>query len=199
MLKTNSQYKHLYEESEKPQESMSSCAIVTLEKDDVYFVKHNGEIRSAKKAFSCLMRPQNNDLVDVKLVDDELYILSILERLDDKQAEIELPVITKISSKGEVSIDAQKIKQVALYHEMCAYDAVNISKSLKSFVNECYHYSDFNQLKATKLLKEVSEFEQSMVEDLQTIVNKNFRVDAKSVDIVTEEDTVINAKSVSLG
>ncbi len=43
------------------------------------------------------------------------------------------------------------------------------------------------------------EKKQSMVEDLQTIVNKNFRVDAKSVDIVTEEDTVINAKSVSLG
>ena len=199
MLKTNSQYEHLYEENETSQESISSCAIVTLEKDDAYFVKYNGGLRSAKKAFSCLMKPQKNDLVDVKVIDGEVYILSILERVGDNQAEIELPESTKISSKGEISIDAQKIKQVALYHEMCANEAVNISKSLKSFVNECYQYSGFNQQKATKLLKEVSEFEQSIVEDLQTIVNKNFRVDAKSVDIVTEEDTVINAKSVSLG
>ena len=113
-------------ENNKNSDEHSNCAIITFEKENNYQIKYKNKQYIAKKAFSCLVKPQKNDFVEFRIVDNEFYITSILERVDDSSANITLPLKTKITSAGEISIEAQMLRQKALNYELCAKYAVNV-------------------------------------------------------------------------
>lgn len=190
----------LLDEDTKPNTIITtSYAIISVVKADYYQIKCHNQYFVAKKSFSCLLKPQKNDLVEIKVVDDEIYITTILERVDSSCTNLELPEQTTISSAGEITIQAQALRQKVLNYELCAKEALNVVANMKSFINECYHQTDFSQVKANQLLKEVKEFEQSMIKDLKITVTEGLKVDAQSATVTTSQDTVINARSVSLG
>lgn len=176
----------------------SSSAVISVDKNNNYLVRcANGQLKVAKKSFSCLIKPQKDDIVVLSKVENDNYITAILERLDDKSAtNIELPNNTNISCDGDLSLEANKLKQTALVYENCANEMLNIAKYIKSFSQESYRHTKIDKKISSKVLKEVKEFEQNIIKNYRLLVKDNYLIDAKRVNMSSEEDTKIKAKTI---
>ncbi|MEY4503714.1 MAG: hypothetical protein RL154_2 [Pseudomonadota bacterium] len=77
--------------------------------DLLFEVQIEDEIKIAKKAFSCLVKPLQGDLVSLLNNEDEYYIVDILERKSKHQCEIIVDGDLKITSL-DLEINSYDIK-----------------------------------------------------------------------------------------
>jgi hypothetical protein len=89
--------------------------VVSLSGQDVLVEYESGTIEEARVAFSCLLKPEVNDLVaTVKTTDSRSFITAILERTDVHPTNIHLNSDTTISADGNLNlISGQSISSVA--------------------------------------------------------------------------------------
>jgi hypothetical protein len=177
----------------------TSSALVTNVDGKKYQIKIKDSHFQAKKAFSCLIQPMVQDIVQVVFMENEIYILSILERDSDTEVDLVLPDQTNITSAGNINIEARGISNKALSYNLITNQADLTSKSMNVITEDLYQYSEFSQIKTQQLLKEVSQFEQSVTQELRMIVNDHWRVDSQSIHMLSEEDTTIDARTISIG
>ncbi|MDC0534641.1 DUF3540 domain-containing protein [Francisellaceae bacterium] len=177
----------------------TSSALVTNVDGKKYQIKIKDNHFQAKKAFSCLIQPMEQDIVQVVFMENEIYILSILERDSDTEVDLVLPDQTNITSAGNINIEARGISNKALSYNLITNQADITSKSMNMITEDLYQYSEFSQIKTQQLLKEVSQFEQSVTQELRMIVNDHWRVDSQSIHMLSEEDTTIDARTISIG
>lgn len=177
----------------------TSSALVTNVDGKKYQIKIKDSHFQAKKAFSCLIQPMEQDIVQVVFMENEIYILSILERDSDTEVDLVLPYQTNITSAGNINIEARGISNKALSYNLITNQADLTSKSMNVITEDLYQYSEFSQIKTQQLLKEVSQFEQSVTQELRMIVNDHWRVDSQSIHMLSEEDTTIDARTISIG
>ena len=180
-------------------EEQTCSAIVTQAQQDFFQIKINGTYYQAQKAFSCLIQPEVNDRVQVIFLESEVFITNILERLEHQQAaNIQLPEKTNISSPGRILMQAKHISQETLNYELIAEQAELTTGLLRILSEQIYQFSEFNQIRTDQLLKQVSDFEQSITKELRMIVEDHWRVDSQSTHMLSEEDTIIDARTISL-
>ncbi len=174
-------------------------ALVTKVDGKNYQVKIKENYFQAKKAFSCLIQPVMQDVVQVVFMENDIYILSILERNEVVEVDLVLPEHTNISSSGQINIEAKQISNKSLSYNLTSDQAEFTANSMNIMAAELYQYSEFSQIKTQQLLKEVSQFEQSITQELRMIINKHWRVDSQSIHMLSDEDTTIDARTISIG
>ena len=70
----------------------------------------NNGILKAQRASSCLLKPAANDIVLAALVDENLWIISILQSADEnKNTLLELPKNTTITNDESLNLQSPKI------------------------------------------------------------------------------------------
>ncbi|MED7818336.1 MULTISPECIES: DUF3540 domain-containing protein [unclassified Francisella] len=179
--------------------SSEDIAVVTKIETNSFIINVDGVLYSAKKAFSCFIEPIENDLVLIKYIRNQFYIFAVVERqYSDDEVNIKLPNKTSVKSTEKLSFEAASISNVSLEYDVVASKMLTVVDNMKVFAKDLYEQSDFKQIKSNQLLKEIADLEQSVIEDLRLIVKSHYNAQAKSINLVSDDDTNINAKSVSI-
>ncbi|API87216.1 DUF3540 domain-containing protein [Francisella uliginis] len=174
-------------------------AVITRIEADSFIINVDGVLYSAKKAFSCFIEPIEDDLVHIKYLKNQFYIFAVVERQNPvDEVNIKLPDKTSIKSREKLSFEAASISNISLEYDVVASKMLTAVDNMKIFAKSMYEQSDFKQIKSNQLLKEIADLEQSVIEDLRLIVKSHYNAQAKSINLVSDDDTNINAKSVSI-
>lgn len=164
-----------------------------------YHLRINSDCYCANKAFSCVIRPQVGDIVQVIFRVDEVFITHILLRKMPTTMQIDLPENTDIYAKGKINFQATEISQKSIHYEVIAQQVKLTAEALEIFSQHLYQFSEFSHIKTEQLLKEVKTFEQSVTKQLRMIVHDHWRVDSHSTHMRSEKDTTIDARTIALG
>jgi hypothetical protein len=179
-------------------EQFCSAKVVGIQ-DDLYQIKIDNVSFQAVKAFSCLIRPDVNDIVQITFMENKIFILNILTRETSEKAYMDLPENIMLNSQGEISIQAKKLTQQVLDYELISEKATLSSETLHFVAQNLHQLSAYNRIKTKQLFKSVSEFEQSVSKELRMIIQDHWRVDSQSIHMLSEEDATVDARTISLG
>ncbi|MGR7071879.1 DUF3540 domain-containing protein [Klebsiella aerogenes] len=72
-------------------------------------VESEGRGWHCRRAVSCLIAPQAGDRVLISSVDNQIWLLAVLERDESRQAELSVPGDLHIQSQGELSLSGQRL------------------------------------------------------------------------------------------
>ncbi|MCF6765814.1 DUF3540 domain-containing protein [Thiotrichales bacterium 19S3-7] len=167
--------------------------------DQRYQVQVNQHCYYAKKAYSCMIEPEIGDIVTIEFNESTIYITNLLERSSDSSMKMNLPEDTTITSTGSINLNAPSIKQTSLNYELLSESIIVTGSIVKMLTQHLFQFSEYNQIKTKQLFKEVDEFEQSITQSLRMIIEEQIRLDAKSIHLLSQRDTTIDAETVSLG
>lgn len=118
--------------SEEKKRSGLKKAVVTGMEKELFKIESNGKINFAKRAFSCIITPETGDLV--LFTEDEacdFYIISIIERPDNRRTNISLPGDTAIKSDtGSINISSGEnfsilSNNISLFSKKAVHKSVN--------------------------------------------------------------------------
>lgn len=91
--------------------AMQTCATVThCFADGSLTVECEGRTWHCRRAVSCVIAPQVGDTVLVTTVENQIWLLAVLERQDPQQAELSVPGDLHIRSSGELSLSGEALR-----------------------------------------------------------------------------------------
>jgi len=153
---------------------------------DKYIIQVNEAIFEAKKAVSCLIKPEIGDKV-LFFKDNESYILAILQRKGDIEIEEEN---LKITVK---KLDLQtKDLNIASKNSEIVIENINLISSFVEIKTNVFKHLSNSIEKISKIFKQTNEIfiSKSKKRDITTKTNKT----TSKVDIKYSDNIVINAK-----
>jgi hypothetical protein len=166
---------------------------------ECYQIKINSDYYRADKAFSCRIKPQVGDVVQLSFMENDIFITDILTRQNPEKIEIDLPQSTDIACSGKINLQASHISQKSINYEVATQQATFTAKALQMLCKNLYQLSEFRHIQTSQLLKEVKIFEQSVIQQLRMIIHKDWRIDSDSTQMYSKKDTTIDARTISLG
>lgn len=73
-------------------------------------VESEGRGWHCRRATSCVIAPQTGDLVLITSVDNQVWLLAVLERANPEMAELSVPGDLHIRSHGEISLSSEALR-----------------------------------------------------------------------------------------
>lgn len=177
--------------------------------------------RFAPLAASCLLQPQVGDVVLLTLDEQQAYILAVLER-SGQTAQLHLPADTVVRSAGSVRVQAggalhlQAAQAVVLQGADMAVQAeqyllqarhVHLAgQSLHSYFAQRQEYSGQRQqhdgqcqLQAGQRVTRVAGHDDYAAASQRLVIERDWRVRARSVELRGAQRVVVDGQQVHLG
>lgn len=168
--------------------------------DGYYFVHTNNGILKAQRASSCLLKPVANDLVLLASVDENLWIISILQAADEnKNTLLELPKNTTIANEESLNLQSPKITLQSYLLNLQGNFLFKQFDKIFTFANTFKEHiiNKFSQYIKSK--KVIQDLEQKQVGRAKINVENNYRMRAKTADIHAQEILDFDAEHIKLG
>jgi hypothetical protein len=198
------------------------CARVIASTEHGYMVKNAEGAYKAEQAFSCLVKPQVNDLVLVALIEHRMWILSILERTELSTTTLEVAGNLNLSApKGVVVINGVSVQQVATKSISQTAPELSVMAARETHVNnELILNSQTTQLatktaelSADKVVTGIGALIQNIKNSVRTIketesvtagniiqtVRSCFKNHAKNTIMTSDSDLKMDAKRIHMG
>ena len=166
-----------------------------------YWVEIAQDLRQVSKAFGCVIEPKIGDMVLLYAdSDDRYYILSILKRELDAQAEMVFDKGVSIKAPdGELDIDAQsavvKIEQVMITGSTLHSKWNRVKTAAKSIEVSADRWIQ----RLIRSYRCVEEFEESKIGRLRYLVKGMCTIKSKKTAIISDESVKIDGSKIMLG
>ena len=168
--------------------------------DEFYFVHTNNGILKAQRASSCLLKPAANDIVLAALVDENLWIISILQSADEnKNTLLELPKNTTITNDESLNLQSPKITLQSYLLNLQGSFLFKQFDKIFTFANTFKEHiiNKFSQYIKSK--KVIADLEQKQVGRSKINVENNYRLRSKTADFHAQEILDFDAEHIKLG
>lgn len=177
--------------------------------DDTYHLLMNDQLVPARKAVSCLLKPQIDDLVQILCHPQHSpYILTVLERENTAKMDIDFGFDKDVVVRGKnLHLESSESIHVntGRYHTQA--DRINFEG--KQLTTHCMRitttaeYADqcFETLttQANRSFHWIKQLKHSVISTMRTIVHHSSRIDCNQYEIYSENDAKIKAKQIHLG
>lgn len=168
--------------------------------DGFYFVHTSNGILKAQRASSCLLKPAANDIVLAALVDENLWIISILQSADEnKNTLLELPKNTTITNDESLNLQSPKITLQSYLLNLQGSFLFKQFDKIFTFANTFKEHiiNKFSQYIKSK--KIIADLEQKQVGRSKINVENNYRLRSKTADFHAQEILDFDAEHIKLG
>ncbi|KTD65735.1 DUF3540 domain-containing protein [Legionella spiritensis] len=190
-------------------EASQTTATVKFIVEDTYHILAGNQLLPARKAVSCLLKPQIDDLVQVFFHPDHSpFILSILSRQNQVEADMDFgrhqDVVLKSRNLHLHATDSIRVSAPAcrINSDNTSLEGTQLSLRYRkmAFVADFLEQiHDMVSLSASRSFQVIKQFKQSVVSSLRTIVHHTHRMDCNQLEIHSENDAKIKAKQIHLG
>lgn len=197
-------------------------AQVTAIEENLYQLKHKGQIILVNKAFSCLVQPQVQDTVLYSFDQyQQAFIVAILHRTEDSQLTVQLPANATIAcdqnltlrSGQHTSIISEQITQLSQKNViktdeavMDFNNAVIKGSKLHSHIRHIHSISDLISTMAKQAIQKFGSYvRKSEVSDQVQAAQMGRKVDglytmnSKHTIMVSQKDTKIDGEHIHMG
>ena len=176
--------------SQEKLEPLGREAVVLSVSDQEVMLEINQQPAKAKIAFSCLVSPRVGDTVLYTITSTSIYILSILERLEDQTATLNFPEDTTLSTrKGSLNLVAQSSVSVVAGEQFNTLSQESLHQSQKATV----HFENVTA-KGSSLVSYFSNM--NIVSKLVHSFSERFLQKSKSFIRQTEADDQVQAGQI---
>jgi len=177
-------------------------------------IEYNGVPYQAKVSFSCLVQPEINDIVLLAGEPEEgFYILSILERPQSNDMQLNFPGDTFLNSGTKLTMSSENLSFISKktllksdsaflnFNEVAATgNDVNLSfKTIKLFSNVMSTIAKHSVQKFKTLVRHTEESEQVKAGQLTCDVKGMYTLDSNYSILVSKKDTKIDGERIHMG
>ncbi|PTA91788.1 hypothetical protein CWM66_11305 [Kosakonia sp. H7A] len=173
------------------------AALVTHCFDDgSLMVESEGRGWHCRRAVSCVIAPQAGDTVLISAVENQMWLLAVLERLNPNSAELSVPGDLHITSQGALSLSSEALNINALQSD-CHISEMNYSgEKISAWVS----LSRIVGKRAESIWQTVTQLSQQLFRHTrQTEHVRAGQLDMKAEDYLRlhAQNTVITSKAIT--
>lgn len=169
-------------------------------------VESEGRGWHCRRAASCVISPQTGDAVMIASVENQVWLLAVLEQANPQQAELNVPGNLHIRSGGELSLSSEALR-VCAEHGDCHINEMNysgetlsawvsLSRVVGKRVESVWH--TVTQI-SHNLLRTTRQTEQVRAGQLDMKAEDYARLHARNTVITSKAITKVDSEQIHMG
>jgi len=182
--------------------------------DGYIHIEYRGQIINAKKAFSCLVEPMQNDTVlFCQDQHQQAYVIAILQRDNEDSMHLQLAPNTTLASTEKLTLHSEQINQLSVKSLQKTSEAILDfqqglikGEKLHSHIRHIHSISDLINTMAKQAIQKFNSYvrktessDQVQAAQMGRKVDGLYTMNSKHTIMVSQKDTKIDGEHIHMG
>jgi hypothetical protein len=190
-----------------------SGRIINIQDGHIH-IEYRGQIINAKKAFSCLVEPMQNDTVlFCQDQHQQAYVIAILQRDDEDSMHLQLAPNTTLASSEKLTLHSEQINQLSVKSLQKTSEVILDfqqglikGEKLHSHIRHIHSISDLINTMAKQAIQKFNSYvrktessDQVQAAQMGRKVDGLYTMNSKHTIMVSQKDTKIDGEHIHMG